>query len=436
MIELRASVLVGMPTLGTISHHVFGAAIGQSCPAMMKISWQMIPGHTTAEARNRLTHMAREGKFRYILFWDDDVVPPRFCLHHLFTLMEMHPEWTVLSGVYATKSHPPTPLVYKEWGEGSCWDWKMGEIFQVKLGALGLSIIRVADLEKLDDIPEYEALLNGENVRVREYFSAGRSVGEDGRNNFWTEDVTFAMALEKAGLKWFVDASQHTIAKHVDITTNTVFSVPLLDGSAVLPDPMNADRKVCNLGAGNVYFQGSTEVDPKPHVITVDLNEEAHPTFRCDVRVLPTEWHEMFDEVMASHVLEHIRWEETDETLEEWVRILKPGGELKVGVPDLKAAAEMVLRDELSPFLMGAIYGDQRSDYWNAGQDVGIHMAGFTPKDIGERLVRQGLVDVKVESFSNAMMRATGRKPLVKAKKQQPSVAVSGDGVKPEAVKA
>jgi SAM-dependent methyltransferase len=38
--------------------------------------------------------------------------------------------------------------------------------------------------------------------------------------------------------------------------------------------------------------------------------------------------------IYASHVLEHIPWYRTDEVLNEWVRILKPGGRLEIWVPD------------------------------------------------------------------------------------------------------
>lgn len=58
----------------------------------------------------------------------------------------------------------------------------------------------------------------------------------------------------------------------------------------------------------------------------------------CDVRKLPKEWTEKFDEARASHVLEHLYMEEWIPALNEWVRILKPGGILRIAVPDLDIA--------------------------------------------------------------------------------------------------
>ena len=41
-----------------------------------------------------------------------------------------------------------------------------------------------------------------------------------------------------------------------------------------------------------------------------------------------------FDLIYASHILEHIPWQKTEQTLQEWVRVLKPGGWLEIWVPD------------------------------------------------------------------------------------------------------
>ena len=41
-----------------------------------------------------------------------------------------------------------------------------------------------------------------------------------------------------------------------------------------------------------------------------------------------------FDIIYSSHVLEHIPWYFVERTLKEWVRILKPCGQLEIWVPD------------------------------------------------------------------------------------------------------
>jgi SAM-dependent methyltransferase len=54
-----------------------------------------------------------------------------------------------------------------------------------------------------------------------------------------------------------------------------------------------------------------------------------------------------FDLIYASHILEHIPWYKTEEVLKDWVRILKPGGEIEVWVPDGLKICETLLKAEL-----------------------------------------------------------------------------------------
>jgi len=50
-----------------------------------------------------------------------------------------------------------------------------------------------------------------------------------------------------------------------------------------------------------------------------------------------------FDLVYASHVLEHIPWYQVQDVLNEWVRLLKPGGRIEVWVPDGYKIAKSII---------------------------------------------------------------------------------------------
>ena len=97
-----------------------------------------------------------------------------------------------------------------------------------------------------------------------------------------------------------------------------------------------------------------------------------------------------FEQVYASHVLEHFDYkDELLRTLQEWRRVLVPGGTLLVSVPDLDMLAGLLLqKDRLGPedrfFVMRMIFGGHvdRYDYHLAGlnQDflsAFLHAAGY-----------------------------------------------------------
>ncbi len=58
---------------------------------------------------------------------------------------------------------------------------------------------------------------------------------------------------------------------------------------------------------------------------------------------------ETFEVVYASHILEHIPWYLVEDTLRDWVRVLKRGGRLEIWVPDgFKICKTLVEAEELN----------------------------------------------------------------------------------------
>ncbi len=95
-----------------------------------------------------------------------------------------------------------------------------------------------------------------------------------------------------------------------------------------------------NLGAGNVEV---------PHFIPVDrkLGSEAYPLDYPDDSV---------EEILASHVLEHFSHLKVGEVLVHWVKKLKPGGKIRLAVPDFQRLANDYLDGKpinLQGFVMG-----------------------------------------------------------------------------------
>lgn len=106
-----------------------------------------------------------------------------------------------------------------------------------------------------------------------------------------------------------------------------------------------------NLGCGNHYHPDWTNIDittTGPGVIAHDLSQGIPlPTNSCDA-------------VYHSHVLEHLRREDSLPFLRECYRVLKPSGIIRVVVPDLEIICRLYL-EKLADCLAGN--EDSLSDY-------------------------------------------------------------------------
>jgi SAM-dependent methyltransferase len=121
-----------------------------------------------------------------------------------------------------------------------------------------------------------------------------------------------------------------------------------------------------------------------------------------------------FDLIYSSHVLEHIAWYEVEKVLQEWTRILKPGGHLEVWVPDgVKICQAFVDSETLSmayidqdgwykfnpdkdPCLWasGRIYS--YGDGFGSERSVNWHRGLFSSRYLEILLKKTGLTDIKM----------------------------------------
>lgn len=125
----------------------------------------------------------------------------------------------------------------------------------------------------------------------------------------------------------------------------------------------------------------------------MDINPENKPTVVGDVHHLPFA-EGSFDEVHAQHSLEHFPYFEVEHRLREWAGLVKPGGTLRVAVPDLGWAAEMILQGSMTVGVLALIYGSQTNE-WEC------HRGGFTLPTLAGWMENVGL---EVEEHGRAQM--------------------------------
>jgi hypothetical protein len=126
-----------------------------------------------------------------------------------------------------------------------------------------------------------------------------------------------------------------------------------------------------NLGGGNVEMPGYMNIDHHN-------GKEAYPLDIADNSV---------EEIRASHILEHFSYYETGRVLQNWFSKLKPGGTLKVAVPDFKRICDKYSKGDGSS-LNGHLFGGQIS-----GDD--FHKATFDEGSLTALLQSAGFCDVR-----------------------------------------
>ncbi len=115
----------------------------------------------------------------------------------------------------------------------------------------------------------------------------------------------------------------------------------------------------------------SAEIKRAPLSLHLGAGETIIPGFiNLDIRekdgldkvslVYPLDFdNETFDLVYSSHVLEHFPRKQTRNVLQEWTRVLKPGGTLRLSVPSLERIIEIYMKCEDIEQVIGPLYGGQ-----------------------------------------------------------------------------
>jgi len=93
------------------------------------------------------------------------------------------------------------------------------------------------------------------------------------------------------------------------------------------------------------------------------------------------------DEIRASHVLEHFPHREIAKVIAEWVRALKPGGQLKIAVPDFGNVAERYVSGE-NINTLGYVMGGQIDE-------ADFHKALFDEDSLKRALASAGLMLIR-----------------------------------------
>lgn len=186
-----------------------------------------------------------------------------------------------------------------------------------------------------------------------------------------------------------------------------------------------ADAIRLDIGAGDKREPGWLTVDQQ--VVRKALHEGAaqhehyalDPDIPCDIRAIPLA-DNYADEARAIHVIEHFyAWEALD-VLKEWVRVLKPGGQMAIECPCLDKVLALAQVPQCPPqYVHWALYGDPRYK-----EPAMTHKWAYTQTQLIKLMTQAGLVGIRAEPVRFHVpvrdMRLVGFKP-----KEEPRIALA-----------
>jgi len=145
--------------------------------------------------------------------------------------------------------------------------------------------------------------------------------------------------------------------------------------------PQNPEGKIfIHLGCGDIA---------SPEFINIDARPAPHVHYIRDVTDLSIFSDNYADLVYACHLLEHIQHNNLKKTLWEWRRILKPGGILRLSVPDFDKIVHIYESCSCNiSSILGPLMGGQ-------GHKYNVHYSVFNHRYLADKLREVGFKEVR-----------------------------------------
>lgn len=134
-----------------------------------------------------------------------------------------------------------------------------------------------------------------------------------------------------------------------------------------------------HLGCGKRFIPGFVHID------AVDYPHVDHVATIDNLSFIKTD---SVDVIYNCHVLEHFKRRDVGRVLSEWQRVIKPGGTLRVSVPDFSKLCEVYQRQNQLDVVIGALFG--RQDYL-----YNIHYNVFDLASLAQSLGEAGFINVR-----------------------------------------
>ena len=192
------------------------------------------------------------------------------------------------------------------------------------------------------------------------------------------------------------------------------------DGSNALGAGSRPAKIVLNVGCGHAAMQGMHPAFQGEdwRELRLDVDPSVNPDIICSMIDMHPVATDSIDAIWSSHNIEHLHRHEVPVALSEFMRVLRPRGQLLLTLPDLQRVAELVASDGLEteayrspsgPITpLDMIYGHTPS--LARGNHHMAHKTGFTARTLRQLLGNAGFGEVTVNREGFALW-ARGYKP-------------------------
>jgi SAM-dependent methyltransferase len=165
-------------------------------------------------------------------------------------------------------------------------------------------------------------------------------------------------------------------------------------------------RLVLHVGCGPLDHTALHESFRGPgwHELRLDIDPGVRPDIVGSITDMSAVPESSVDAVYSQHNIEHVFAHEVAVAMGEFLRVLRPGGEVLLTTPDLQAVARAIASGQLEEALFRTEAGDispldivygLRSDI-EGGREYMAHRTGFTARTLGRKLAQAGFVNVRM----------------------------------------
>jgi|SRR5215831_9215018 len=207
-------IAIGLP-FGRPSVHPLWAAnfYIMDFPLNTAKSLLMVQNRPIDEARNIIVDMAMEHKAKYLFFLDDDVLPPKYAVLALGSILENKKDdgAMVATGIYCTKTFAPSPVIFKKDTPGGFLGWNINDQFEVDQCGAGCMLVNMEVFQHLKK-PYFRFTQKYEDM------------GDESILRMVSEDVYFCNQVKDAGFKIWAHGA--VLCQHYDSQTGKFVELP------------------------------------------------------------------------------------------------------------------------------------------------------------------------------------------------------------------